>query len=140
MRLFAQHAIPEFDVEPERARKALSELKLRSAYFRVVEKDGQVVGWASADVKEPFPCYSSKKALVQAFYHSELTGIAAVRALYAIHEDMFEFARKLRLHAVITNSGLPNRRTFDALLQRKGWIDRGTFLIRLCTPSREQQP
>jgi hypothetical protein len=101
---------------------------------------GEVVGWMAAN-EGTHQQHSYIKGMTQSYYHSSLSGVKAVKALIAFHEDLYKFAEKCRLHIVITSSVLPNKETFNRILTKNGWHVSGDRLVRrTCHYPTETRP
>lgn len=121
--------IPEFYVHVPTARKNLAALVVSCKYFRVMEKDGEIVSWMAAS-SEPFALYSPVTSLKLVFYHSVLKGYSAAISLLDMHEDMFRFAEGMRLMTAVTGPCPHLTRTFNRILAKDGWIDYNEILVK----------
>jgi hypothetical protein len=127
---FDRYAPEGFKVDNIKCANNIMTLSRRAKYFRVLEYKGEICAWILADITEPMP-YSSTRALGQILYHSGLKGIIAIKALIAIHEDMYQFAKRHKIPVVTTSSVLPNRDLFERILLREGWKSNPYFIYRL---------
>lgn len=117
--LFEKYNDPDFPVTEASCAEAF-ETFARMPYFRVMERGDAVVGWLAAGEGAGM-FHSSTKALSQLYYHSELSGLSAARALVEFHENLFLFAESRGYEVVVTSSVLPSSETFSRLLERAGW-------------------
>jgi len=117
-------------IVPSLCRKEMMQLPHKATYFRVVEHGGRVVGWMQADLTQ-LCTYSPKKVLSQRFYHTSLKGISAVKALLAVHRDMFEFAERRKIEVLSTGSYLPNKEVYQRILIKDGWVLDGGLMFKI---------
>jgi hypothetical protein len=101
----------------------------RCEYFRVLEKDGQIVGWIAA-AANPVYLYNITPTLVVLSYQCVLKAKSAVMALIDVHEDVHEFASTRCYEVVVTSSVMANSTVFERILTQEGWLKRGNILLR----------
>lgn len=126
--LFERYNDPDFPVSDASCAQAF-EAFANMRYFRVMELEGEVVGWMVAHEGAGMH-HSDVRALTQLYYHSELTGIRAARALVEFHEHLFQYAERLGYEVAVTSSILPSSEVFSRLLERAGWRRGSRFLTR----------
>ena len=102
----------------------------RLPYFKVMVIDGVVVAWMAA-IEGSDQHHSSTKALSQIYYHTSLTGVKAVKALWRFHDHLMSYARRNKYEIVITSSSLPNKEGFNRALELRGWRRHQDKLFRL---------
>jgi hypothetical protein len=127
--LFERYTEPDFPVSYTSAYQGLEKLFTSAAYLKVMTENGEVVGWMAAG-DGTHQMHSYVRGLTQSYYHTSLTGLKAVKALIAFHDDFYKFAEKARLHIVVTSSILPNKEIVNRILEANGWHVSGDRLVR----------
>jgi hypothetical protein len=125
---FSEYESVEISIDPDLCKSNLFTLARRGDYFRVLKEDSRVVGWIAAKVIRPY-LHSRQTALYQLYYHCNLSGYKAVKALILVHESMIEAAKEKNVDLAITSSELDNSDSFNRILTKQGWIKRNKSLI-----------
>jgi hypothetical protein len=120
--------IPEFEINEQHVLKTISTLA-NEDYFRVIEKDGKVVGWIAAGSNNVY-LYNSKQCLSVLSYQCILKGKSAVNALLDVHENLYDYAEARGYELVVTNSILNSKKVFNRILSQEGWLERGSLMLR----------
>ena len=121
--------VPEFGVDWKTVAVSLGKLA-SGTFFRVLEHNGEIVGWISANITRP-AYYSKKTALQLDFYHCKLKGYAAVTALRVAHESLAEAATQLRSVSLAITTPCPHTpECFNKILEKDGWVDYGSMLLK----------
>ncbi len=127
--LYFNEADEDFPADEQSCRAAF-EFYLRQPYFKVMEVDGEVVGWLMAS-NGAGNYHSTVKALSQLYYHTTLSGVKAVRALITFHEHLFAWAEQHKYEIVVTSSVIAaSQDVFRRVLEKAGWSDCGRHLTR----------
>ena len=122
------YTVPEFGVDWATVSTSLSKLS-SGPFFRVIEYNGEIVGWISASLSTP-AYYSNKTALQLVYYHCTLKGYAAVAALKVAHRSMIDAARKLIGVSIVITSPCPHTpKCFNKILKDDGWTDYTYMLL-----------
>jgi hypothetical protein len=125
---FSEYESVEVSIDEDLCKANLFTLARRGDFFRVVKDDSKIVGWIAAKVIKPY-MHSRQTALYQLYYHCNLSGYKAAKALILVHEAMIETAKDKRTDLVITSSDLDNSDSFNRILIKQGWIKRNKSLI-----------
>jgi hypothetical protein len=125
---FAEFESVEISIDEDFCKSNLFSLARRGDFFRVVKQDEEIVGWIAAKIATPY-LHSKDKVLYQLYYHTNLSGYIAVKALILVHEAMIESAKEKRIRLVVTSSELENSDSFNRILMKQGWIKRNKSLI-----------
>jgi hypothetical protein len=127
--LYEQYAESDFPTSYASVYQGLDKLFMSAPYLRVMTENSDIVGWFAAG-NGTHQQLSYIKGMTQAYYHTSLTGIKAVKALIAFHDDFYKFAEQNGFQVVITSSALPTKQVFNRILERNGWHVSGDRLVR----------
>lgn len=101
---------------------------LTSGFIQVIEKKNKIVAWGTASVVTP-SFHSRTRAFKQNYYHTNLEGFSAVRALKLFHQTMVTHATANRIPVCISESYQENADVFFRILEREGWTQRGSYMM-----------
>lgn len=106
-------------------------LSTPKSYFKGLFIDDKLSAWMYCSPGHHYH-HSYINGMSQIYYHSDLTGFSAVRALTKMHEDYFNHAEKMKFQTVSTSSYLENYELFERILEQAGWRVTGPGrLVRL---------
>jgi hypothetical protein len=129
LKLYAKYTEPDFPVSYTSAFQALDRLLNYATYLRVMTENGEIVGWMAASAGS-HQMHSAIKGIMQTYYHTQLRGPEAVKALIAFHDDFHKFAEKNNFEIAITSSYLPSKERFEQILTENGWNKSGSRLVK----------
>jgi hypothetical protein len=106
---------------------------LRSLNNRLINSLNLVYGdteaWLSASRVRPEHC--NFDVLQQFYFASKLSGVKAYRAVVSLHDEMYEFAVKLKIpYCISPGSHMDVDNTFTRILEKNGWMRRGHVAAR----------
>lgn len=117
----------------ERSIKEMTRVVKLHKYFRVLRSgDGVIHAWIYGDIISPL--HTDALIFQQMYYASDATGVAAIRYLQTLHQDMANFAKKNTNceYALSISSHMDTTFVLSRALERIGWARRGgTALLRL---------
>jgi len=123
--------LPEFPISKVAANYHILTLYNNCAYFRLIEKDGIIVGWLCSSISRYVP-YSDVSALAMDYYQCSLKGFSGAKALLLAHDDFFEFADSLKLECAVSSSRMYNKEVFNKILEKDSWLNRNGLMVK-CT-------
>ena len=98
--------------------------------FKIIENNDEIVAWGVAKIVAP-QVYNRDKQVTQIIYQSKAKGILAVKSLLAFHEAMIQYAIENKIGRCVTSSVRDNYDVFCRILEKVGWIRKGSTLIYL---------
>lgn len=109
-----------FPIDPLLAYTSLRNMIQQRAFFRIIERDKEIVAWGIATIINPV-IYNRSKALSQHFYQGFLSGFSAVKCMRMFHKEMVLHAVDKKIPVCMSTSLLNNKALFHRILERDGW-------------------
>jgi hypothetical protein len=121
---FENTADPVIPIDWNRVKLVLPNNIAQRNFVGIIRKSNIIVGAIVAAVSRYEA--SSIVALQQTFYNSILTGIPAVKAVWAAHRLMIEYAKTINVdYAVSVCSFEDSTQQLNRILAKDGWVSRG---------------
>ena len=101
---------------------------LNGAFIRIAKEDGVMLGWilGISSALEHIP----QRIVTQRYYASDCTGIKAFRVLKMLHEELLQYAHKVRAHYCTSSSShFDEKFAFSKMLEKCGWTRRGYLAL-----------
>ena len=102
--------------------------------FKVIENNNEsnnkIIAWGVAKIVAP-QVYNRDKQVTQIIYQCKAKGILAVKSLLVFHESMIQYAIENKIGRCVTSSVRDNYDVFCRILEKVGWIRKGSTLIYL---------
>lgn len=95
----------------------------RRGYARVFKSDGKIIAFLLAMVERPS---HTNLYVLRQLYFCSTGGVAGVRAMLALHDDLVLYAEELHIPLVMScGSHFDENNKFTKLLEKHGWERRG---------------
>lgn len=118
--LFGKYNHPAFELTDASMANLCRMLLQPQNLFRGLFIEDELVAWLGAVPGHGFH-HSSTKGMSQIYYHANLEGKPAVKAMLDLHRDFHEQAEQRGNELVVSSSFLPNADKFTAILIGDGW-------------------
>ncbi len=119
--LYASQADKNFlAVEQQQCIASVYEHMQAAALIRCIRIDGKIRAWILARITKSE--LTGRKHIIQLYYGSDLTGVAAVKAVQLLHQYLMDSAERLKIFQVVSQGSFEDEKdVFTRILAKMGW-------------------